>query len=274
MFELESLTKVKVLDVRTLASKDRKPDELPGAQLLLQATLGSNVLAMFDGFLPGLLYRKPVTKKQGEIEGFETAELTSVGEHVKRLPWVYEQTGCEVTIDLGMGGRSNIVLPDTKVHRVSMRPEQNGVVIQWTVDALGLNDTTRGKLTGLKRTDVQMLLVGPEVEGDGQQDIERTPAPRPARKAAAATSGSSPANEAGKADTANAGEASKSALDAGGKNPFGATPAPAPAPGSATDAFIEANKLGQATGTTLPDGGTKAAPASRRPRRDSATEVH
>lgn len=174
MFELDQLTRVRVLDVRVLSRKDRKPDEQPGAQLLLQATLGAGVLAMFDGFLPGMLYRKSTGKKQGELDGIDTAELTSVGEHVKRLPWVYEQTGCEITIDLGMGGKSNIVLDDVKVHRVSLRPEQKGVVLQWTADAPGLNDTTRGKLTGLKSTDVQMLLAGPEVDGD-QADIDDAP---------------------------------------------------------------------------------------------------
>jgi hypothetical protein len=172
-FELESMTKVRVLDVRTLAAKDRKPDDQPGAQLLLQATLGAGVLAMFDGFLPGLLYRKPQSKKQAEIDGIESAELTSVGEHVKRLPWVYEQTGNTITIDYGLGGGSNTVLGDVKVHRVSMRPEQTGVVIQWTADALGLTDAVRGKLTGLKRTDIQMTMIGPQVEdGDGQQSID------------------------------------------------------------------------------------------------------
>lgn len=192
MFELESLTKVRVLDVRVLSQKDRKPDEHPGAQLLLQATLGAGVLAMFDGFLPGMLYRKPTAKKQGELDGLESAELTPVGEHIKRLPWVYEQTGCEVTIDFGMGGRSNITLSDVKVHRVSMRPEQKGVVIQWTIDAPGLNDTTRGKLTGLKSTDIQMTMTGPDAE-DGQGEIEgagkKPPAAAPSSSPAAAEGG-------------------------------------------------------------------------------------
>lgn len=205
MFELDSLTKVRVLDVRVLSQKDRKPDEQPGAQLLLQATLGAGVLAMFDGFLPGVLYRKPKAREQGELDGLESVELTSLGEHVKRIPWVYEQTGCEITIDLGMGGRSNIVLDDVKVHRVSMRPEQKGVVLQWTADAPGLNDTTRGKLTGLKSTDVQMTLLGPEVGDDPQGDIE----------------GAAPKAEAKKPVVkAGSGEASKAALDKSGASPF------------------------------------------------------
>ena len=199
MFQLETLTKVRCLDVRVLSQKDRKPDEQPGAQLLLQATLGVGVLAMFDGFLPGMLYRKPATAKQGEIEGLESAELTEIGAHVKRLPWQYEQTGCRITIDYGRGGSSNIVLDDVKVHRISLRPDQKGVVIQWTADAPALNDTTRGKLTGLKSTDIQLTLVGPEVEDEAQGKIPG---------AGEAAKGKSSAAE------------SKEALDASKNSPF------------------------------------------------------
>lgn len=203
MFTLDTLTKVRVLDVRVLSKKDRGPDELPGGQLLLRTTLGAGALAMFDGFLPGVMYRKPSAKKQGELDGLESAELTSVGEHVKRMPWDYEQTGCALTIDFGMGGASNIDLADCKVHRVSFRPEQQGVVIQWTVDAPALDDSTRGKLTGLKSTDVQMLQAGPKVEDDAQAEIPGA------------------GSRKGKAAEKPAGQASKDALDAGGNNPFG-----------------------------------------------------
>lgn len=186
MFTLTTMTKVRVLDVRVLSRKNRKPDELPGCQLLLQATLGASALAMFDGYLPAMMYRRAENKPQSEIDGLETAELTSVGEHVKRLPWVYEQTGCSILIDSGIGGPSNIVLVDVMVHRVSIRPEQKGVVVQWAADIPGLDDKTRGRLTGIKSTDVQMTLDGPEVD-DGQGQIPGTekkpeaaaPAPQP-----------------------------------------------------------------------------------------------
>lgn len=182
-FELESLTKVRVLDVRTLSAKDRKPGDPVGSQLLLRTTLSSGALAMFDGFLPGVFYRKPVNKKQGEIEGVESAELTQIGEHVKRWSWQYEQTGCAALIDFGTGGPSNIELGDCKVHRVSLAPRQGGSVdVQWTIDAPALSDTTRGTLTGLKSTDIHMTLSGPEVHDDGQGEIE--PA-KPVKRAAA-----------------------------------------------------------------------------------------
>ena len=173
-FELEQFTKARVLDVRTLAAKDRKPDEPPGAQLLVAATLSSDMLAMFDGFLPGVLYRKAEGGKQGKLEGLEGSELTSIGDHVKRLPWQYEQTGCTIEIDRGLGGKRNITLSDCKVHRVSFAPQQGGSVkVQWTIDAPAQSDEARGKLTGLKATDIEMTIAPPEVAGDGQQDIER-----------------------------------------------------------------------------------------------------
>jgi hypothetical protein len=176
-FELESLTKVRVLDVRVLSSKDRKPEEPCGAQLLLTSTLPSGALAMFDGSMPATMYRKPQAPLQGDLDGIESAELTPIGEHVKRMKWEYEQTGCTIEIDRGLGGGSNVVLSDCKAHRVSIQPQQKGVVIQWCVDAPGLSDATRGVLTGLKSTDVQMTMQAPRVdEGHPAPGLDATAA--------------------------------------------------------------------------------------------------
>lgn len=176
MFELESMTKVKVLDMRTLARKDRKPDEQAGAQLLLQAILPTGVLAMFDGRLSDMLYRKAKAATQGKLEGLEGEELTEIGSHVKRMPWDYEQTGCAVEIDRGMGGKRNLVLDDCKVHRVSFAPQQGGgVKTQWTVDAPALSDEVRGKLTGLKATETELKISGPEMQQDDLDDAGKKP---------------------------------------------------------------------------------------------------
>lgn len=180
MFELESMTTVRILDVRTLASKDRKPDEPPGAQLLVQANMQIAELAMFDPALPAMLARKaPVEgKKQGQLDGIEVLELTEIGSHMKRIPWVLEQTGMTVEIDRGLGGPSNLVLHDCTVHRVSFQPEKGvSAKVQWTIDAPGQSDTVRGKLTGMKATDMPITQVGPEVSGQAEiEEVRLTPA--------------------------------------------------------------------------------------------------
>lgn len=186
MFELLALTKTRVLEVNTLSKKDRKPGDPVGSQLRLRTTLSSGALAMFDGFLPGMMYRKPESKKQGELDGVDSAELTQIGDHVKRLPWQYEQTGCVAVIDFGTGGASNISLTDSKVHTVSMGLRQGGSVdVYWSLDALALSTETRGKLTDLKSTDVQMTLRGPTVADDPQGDLVEEQKPKPAAKKAA-----------------------------------------------------------------------------------------
>lgn len=48
-----------------------------------------------------------------------------------------------------------------RVHQALLVRPLVGDELQWTADAPGLTDTTRGKLTGLKRTDVQLLLTKP-----------------------------------------------------------------------------------------------------------------
>lgn len=173
-FHLETKTKTKVLEVKTLASKGRAPDELPGAQLLLRATLSVESLAMFDGFMPGALYRKAGAGAQGALDGLEGSELTNMGEHVKRMPWEYEQTGVSLEVDRGLGGKRNLHLQECTMHSVVIFPKQGGSVeVQWKIDAPGLSDEMRGKLTGLKATEVELTLALPDVD-DSQAVIPGT----------------------------------------------------------------------------------------------------
>lgn len=260
MFELESMTTVRILDVRTLASKDRKPDEPPGAQLLVQANMQIAELAMFDPALPAMLARKAPAegKKQGGLEGVEVLELTEIGAHMKRIPWIYDQTGVTVEIDRGLGGSSNLVLHDCTIHRVSFQPEKGvSAKVQWTIDAPGQSDAVRGKLTGMKATDMPITQVGPQT--DGQQDLT-APAPRltPAQLRAA--------NAEGKTIEQKAAEVKGAA----GMDPVQAWPFPgdkgsaggqikAPA-GDATDAVLaDVAKRG-----VKPAAAAKTAPKSRR----------
>lgn len=188
-FDLPTMITVRILDVRTLASKDRKPDEPPGAQLLVQANMQIAELAMFDPALPAMLSRKAPTegKKQGALEGIEVLELTEIGSHVKRIPWVLNETGKTVEIDRGLGGSSNLVLRDCTIHRVSFQPEKGvSAKVQWTIDAPGQSDAVRGKLTGMKATEMPITQVGPEVH---QADIDDKPRLTPAQLSAANTEG-------------------------------------------------------------------------------------
>lgn len=178
MFEINTFTTVRVLDMQTLAAKNREQNDLHGAQLLLQANFPIAALAMFDAQLPAWLARKAPAEEQ--LEGIEQLELTEIGKHIKRIPWVYEQTGVDVEFDRGLGGSSNLKLSDCTVHGVSFKPAEGAsVTLQWKIDAPSLTDAIRGKLSGMKAIEVPMTQVGPDAEGrqrDLVDEVRLTPA--------------------------------------------------------------------------------------------------
>lgn len=175
MFELRSATKVKVLNVGTLVTKDRKVDELPGAQLSLRMLLPAASMAMFDGRWPSILSEKASSAVQGSLDGMEGSEPTTLAKYLKKTSLDYSQTGCAIVIDRGLGRKnSNIELDDVTVHSVSFKaPASGGVELTCKIDAPALTDATRGTLSGLKATEIDMTLTGPVVD-DSQQQIPGT----------------------------------------------------------------------------------------------------
>lgn len=244
MFELTTMTTVRVLDVRTLAAKNREPGDLVGAQLLMRSTLPITSLSMFDPSLPDWFARKAEPKTQGALDGIEELELTEVGKHVKSMPWVYDQSGNTVEIDRGLGGDSNLRLVDCTVHSVSWKVQEGvAVTYTWTIDAPSLTESIRGKLTSLKRTEIPITQVGPAV--DGQQElvspeVKTLPSkaqgngdwPFPGTKGGGPNAKSVPAQDATDvvlADVAKHGSkcSAKSSGKAASKTRRGAVPAPA-----------------------------------------------
>lgn len=246
-FELLNMTTVRVLDVRTLAAKNRKPEDLHGMQMLVQALMPIAALAMFDPRLPEMLTRKAASpgklagKAQGELAGIEQLELTEIGAHVKRIPWAHDQTGCTIEFDRGLGGSSNLKLLDCTVHGVSFKIEKGvSAKVQWSIDAPSLAESIRGKLTSMKATELPMTQREPEVS---QGDIEDSPAPKltPAQLRQANAAGKTPEQalaEAVAAPTAAPVERWPFPMTPGGGPKAKSAPAPAPAAQAATKGVV------------------------------------
>jgi hypothetical protein len=256
-FELETPTKVRVLDVRVLAAKDRKPDDPPGAQMLLQADLPADVLSMFDRSLKFQMFRR-AGSKQGTLEGIDSLEKTTFAEHVKRLKWQYEQTGCMALIDHGTGGKSNISLADCKAHRVLISPREASVVVQWTLDAPALSDATRGKLTGLKATEILMTQFAPVAE-EAQQEIE--PKPGKSRVIDASSSAKDLPKDATAVFSETHGNGAGKAEEPLWPFPEGDKPTEAPPQSATTEVVVETSRPG--TRTARGRDKTKAALAAK-----------
>jgi len=194
-FELPTATKCKLVDIDILSMKNRPPDSNPGVALAFTAELPNSALTMLDGFLRGMLYTKQAGgDAQKGLDGVEPVSdlpnLTQIGQKIGRFSWLGEQTGCTLTFDFGLGGKSNIVLGDVKVDALHITPKEGGTTTwQWKCEINDVSEAEFGKIATFKSRDVQLLIALPDVE---QQDLEDDPPPqqpaRRGRKPKAATS--------------------------------------------------------------------------------------
>jgi len=192
-FELPTATKCKLVDIDILSMKNRPPDSNPGVALAFTAELPNSALIMLDGFLRGMLYTKQAGgETQKPLDGVEPVSdmpnLTQIGQSIGRFSWAGEQTGCTITFDFGLGGKSNIVLSDVKVDALHVTPKEGGTTTwQWKCEINDVSEAEFGKIATFKSRDVQLLLAPPQVE---QQDIDDEPPPlKPAKAAKGAKKG-------------------------------------------------------------------------------------
>jgi hypothetical protein len=171
IFELESLTKAKLLDVVVLSQKNRQPDENPGAKLTISMDLASDTLAMFDSGLRHFLFTKGnALQKQGSLDGMQTEVLTAAGREIGTMKWQHDLIGYNLVLDLGLGTKlSNLDIADCKLSGWRITPKDGGsYTLKVNVESADVSESAFGKLAKLKSRDVQITITAPD---DEQSDL-------------------------------------------------------------------------------------------------------
>lgn len=183
--ELEQPTKVKFTEVEVLSSKDRKPNENPGAALNVSMVVGNDMLTMFDPYLKSAMYmavankgdapvkanKKPQDTLVPEVQNVQIVsdmpKLTTIGMKLGEFAWDLEMTGCKLNIEYGTNGPSGIEAADCKVHKFRIFGQEGGsVIIKYRVEFGDVDSVTHGKLAMLKNCDAVITLMPPEVADD------------------------------------------------------------------------------------------------------------
>ena len=176
-FEIDTPQKIRIHDVEILSQKNRAPDANPGAKLSISMDVGNDVLSHFDGALKGVLFHKSAASSasvQDTLDGVEPVSdlpnLTNIGKSIGSIHWALELTGYGLLIDHGIGGKSNLELPDCKLSNFRFSAKEGGTVtVQFVCESEDVAEKVFGKLATLKAREVQILLTAPEVV---QQDVE------------------------------------------------------------------------------------------------------
>ncbi len=164
-FELETPTKVKLLDVIVLSDKDREPDTNPGIGLDFFIIMSNDALSMFDGALRSALFSKGTAPTLDGIDPI-FSELTGIGKAIGQFGWDLELTGYGVTLDHGLGGpKSNIELENCKLTNWKFRGKPGGSVeIKLRIESPDVSERIHGKLALLKTREFQITVTAPKVQ--------------------------------------------------------------------------------------------------------------
>lgn len=179
MFHIETATKAKVLTVEVLSQKNRKPDEDPGVKMKLELQLSNDMLAHFDGFLKGALFTKASSSESArtaQLDGItvvsDMPNLSKIGMKIGRFSWDEELTGYTLTIDRGLGGKSNLTVTDCILSDWKFTPKEGGTVIsRVSIESSNVSAKDWGTFAKLKGRPVEILAEPPKVD-DSQMSIE------------------------------------------------------------------------------------------------------
>lgn len=167
MFAIETTTKARLSSVNPRA--ERHGEELvPAVDLKFSIESSNDVLSEFHGALKSCLYFKSEASS-GELDGVDpVSNLPNLRFPKLKMPlkWEEDLTGYTLTIDLGLGGKSNLELPSCAVNGFEIEPKEGGTVqVGFRVQAVRLSEKDIGKLATLVQHDLQIQLTPPDVGG-------------------------------------------------------------------------------------------------------------
>lgn len=176
-FEIEEFTNAKLSKVNCRSNKHGQNELVPAVDLTFTIDAPNTALAYLDKHLLSSIYFK---SENGPVDG--QATLDGVDEvaalpnlrfpNMGPLDWSKELFGYMLTIDHGLGGKSEITLVDCQVNKFQITPKEGGTVeIKFRVQcATSLTEKTLGKISLLVMHVIPIKLTPPEAE-DRQPDL-------------------------------------------------------------------------------------------------------
>jgi hypothetical protein len=166
-FEIEDFAAVK-LNSANFRSQLHGEEHVPAVDLGFTMDAPNTILSYFDGFLlSSLYYCSAASSGQKVIDGVDQV-LPNLRFPKLKLPlkWEEDLTGYTLTIDLGLGGKSNLELSSCAVNGFEIEPKEGGTVqVGFRVQAVRLSEKDIGKLATLVQHDLQIQLTPPDVGG-------------------------------------------------------------------------------------------------------------
>lgn len=161
MFELTK-TKIKLTSVNARAEihgEERKA----AFDLMFEAKCGNDILIPFHPELRQMLYKKndaPDLIEQQDAEAITALRFPKMG----AIKWDQEYIGHTVTVDYGLGGKSDIVLGETKIDKFKFIAQEGGTVAVIFRVICHPETADVGRLCEFIQRDVEISIEPPEAQ--------------------------------------------------------------------------------------------------------------
>jgi len=165
-FELENNT-LRVINVNPRREK-HGDDNVPAVDIKLRLESANDSLTMYSGHLKSALYHKSAASSvdpQGQLDGVDpVSDLPNLRfPQVVDLKWNAELSGYTLSIDHGLGGKSNLVLHHCCVNNFALQCKEGGTVVHtFRVQCDEVSEKELGRLCTLIDSDIVATLTGPE----------------------------------------------------------------------------------------------------------------
>jgi hypothetical protein len=181
-FALPQFTPVTVEHVN-LRPENHGDEQVSAIDLKLSTILSNTVLNLFRPGLRQWLYFKSSTPRPIAEDAQRALELDEPNDlpdlrfpELNIIKWHADQEGRILTLDYGLGGKSNVKLTDCRANEWRLECMQGGSVkVTFRVQRVQPDKRAVGELSGMLKHEVQAMLVGsPETESllESQPDDE------------------------------------------------------------------------------------------------------
>jgi len=149
-------------------SEKHGPENVPAADLKMEAKIGNDLLAMFSPSLKGLLYHFDESREADLVDQGSTHDA-GYAPHLRftklqPLKWDDQLIGGKLTIHYGASSKSDIVLESINIDGFRIEPQEGGtVVLGFSVQAHP-NEREGGKLLSMVQQQIEITIEPPESE--------------------------------------------------------------------------------------------------------------
>lgn len=164
MFTIDEFTTATLSSVNPRA-EIHGPDKVPAADLKFSIKTHNGVLSEFGSQLRSSFYwNSGEPAQQGEL----VAPLTDLpnlrNPMIEGIAIKTELVGYTLTIDHGLGGKSNLVLTECDVNAIKLDMQEGGTVILGFRVQAHPDEKSMGKLCSAIGSEVSIMLTAPEAE--------------------------------------------------------------------------------------------------------------